>query len=242
MLVEDAEQLMKLVAQYRAASAAKAQMQVLRQRTEQVHTFCERVRSVRDVCNQLKDHGVDFETVEPLAGGVLPVVETLWSAAETPEAWGGNALKSQFSALSNRGSAALDQIEKRLLEAWQTHVDSATGKHDFRALAEWDHVAELRKAACEIRSIQSKLSDLRNRLPHNENAFVQLKKFVQELKGAWEQLDKTPPKVLRFLRQASSPEGASLSLVDDEIRDWIRDRKMEEFFKVRTVATHTYAG
>ncbi|MFZ1976296.1 MAG: hypothetical protein WAU89_25870 [Candidatus Acidiferrales bacterium] len=241
MLVEDAERLTQLVAQYRAASSAKAQMQVLSQRTGQVHAFCERVHAVTEICELLKDHRVEFDAIEPLADGILPSVETLVEAAETPEALGGNSLKTQFNTLSNRGSAALDQIEKRLLVAWQTHVDGAMGKHDFGVLAEWDHVAEFRKAAREIRLIQTKLSELRNRLPDDERAFSLLKKFAQDLKDAWEQLDKTPPKVLKFLRQASSQEGAPLSLIDDEVRKWICERKMEDSFRVRAVATQPYA-
>jgi hypothetical protein len=208
MLVEDAEQLTRLVTQYRAASYAKAQMQVLSQRTQQVRAFYERVHSVSDICKLLQRHRVEFETIEPLANGVLPLVDMLVHEAQTPEALGGNSLKSHFNALSSRGCAALDQIEKRLLEAWQAHVDATVGKHDFGVLAEWEHVAEFRKAAREIRLIQTKLGELRNRLPDDERALVQLKKFAQELKDAWEQLDKTPTKVLKFLRQASSQEGA----------------------------------
>lgn len=241
MLVGDAEQLAQLVAQYRATSSAKAQMQVLSQRTELVRAFCERVHSVGDVCKLLQGHHVEFETIEPLADGILSSIETLVDAAETPETLGGNSLKSQFNAVSNRGSAALDQIEKRLLAAWQAHVDGAMGKHDFGVLAEWDHVAEFRKAAREIRQIQSKLSELRNRLPDDERAFTLLKKSAQDLKDAWEQLDKTPPKVLKFLRQASSQEGSPLSLVDDEVREWIREREMEDSFRVRAVPSHPYA-
>lgn len=241
MLVEDAEQLTQLVAQYRAASSAKAQMQILSQRTGQVRAFCERVHAVSEICELLKAHRVEFEAIEPLADGILPSVEALATAAETPEALGSNSLKTHFNMLSSRGSAALGQIEQRLLAAWQTHVDGAMGKHDFGVLAEWDHVAEFRKAAREIRLIQTKLTELRSRLPDGERVFILLKKSAQDLKDAWEQLDKTPPKILKFLRQASSQEGVPLSFVDDEVREWIRERKMEDSFKVRTATTHPYA-
>lgn len=241
MLVEDAEQLTQLVAQYRATSSAKAQLQVLSQRTAQVRSFRDRVHAVSDICELLRGHRVEFETIEPLADGILPSVDPLVAATETPEVLGGNSLKSQFNTFNSRGNAALDQIEKRLLAAWQSHVDGAMGKHDFGVLAEWDHVAEFRKAAREIRLIQTKLSDLRNRLPDDERAFLLLKKSAQDLKDAWEQLDKTPPKVLKFLRQASTQEGAPLSLVDHEVREWICERKMEDSFRVRTAATHPYA-
>ncbi len=241
MLVKDAEELNHLVTQYRAASTAKAQVQVLRQRAQVLSQVREKVRSVRQACELLKSHRLEFETVQPLADSVLHVVDKLTEASGSPEIWGGNEGKAQFNALSNRGIAALLQIEKRLLQTWQTHVDELTGKHDISVLAEWDHVAEFRQAARDIRFIQAKVVELRDSLPCEEEAFSRLKKLAQQLKEAWGQLDKTPSKVLKFLRQASTVGGAPLSLLDDDVRDWIRQRKIEESFKVRTVTANPHA-
>ena len=80
MLVEDAERLTQLVAQYRAASSAKAQLQVLSQRTAQVRVFRDRVHAVSEICELLHGHRVEFETIEPLADSILPSVEPLVAA------------------------------------------------------------------------------------------------------------------------------------------------------------------
>jgi hypothetical protein len=41
---------------------------------------------------------------------------------------------------------------------------------------------------------------------------------------------------MKFLRQASSAEGAPLALLDDEVLEWLRERNLESSFKVRTTS------
>ena len=214
----------------------KSQLQVSRQRSEQLRLLCERIRTVRQGAEVLKSHRLRFETVRPLAENVLNVISKLKEMAQEPGVLGGKEGTPQFNALGKGGALALQQIEATLLLCWQSHVDERVGKHDIGVLADWEHVPDFRSVARSIRVIQGKLLELRTSLPSDEVTFSQLNELGDQLKEAWKKLENAPANVMKFLRQASSPEGAPLSLLDQDVLEWIRERNLEDSFRVRTAS------
>ncbi len=236
MLANEAEELKTFVARYRAASSEKSQLQVSRQRSEQLRGLCDRVGTVRRGAELLKSHRLHFETVRPLAENTLHIISKLKDMAATPGTLGGKESTPQFSALGKSGVLALQQIEGTLLVCWQDHVDERTGKHDIAVLADWEHVPDFRSVARSIRVTETKLLELRSSLPSHEDTFSRLQQLGEELKEAWKKLENVPANIMKFLRQASGAEGAPLALLDDEVLEWIRERKLESSFKVRTTS------
>jgi hypothetical protein len=234
MLVAEAEALKGLVAKYRAAESEKTQLQKLRLRSEQLAALRSRVHTLRVGSDLLKRRRLRCATVPALAENVLNVVSKLIALAPKPGALGGNEAAPHFSALTKNSTLALEQMETALLGVWQTFVDEQVGKYDIAILADWDHVPDFRAVARNIRSIQSKFANLRGRIPVDDEDFSRVQELGQQLKTAWKQLENTPPKVLRFLREASAPAGAPLSLLDDDVLHWLRERHLEGSFKVRT--------
>lgn len=234
MLANEAEELKTLVAKYRAASSEKSQLQVSRQRSEQLQILCERVGAIRQAAELLKSRRLHFDTVRPLAENTLHIVNKLKDMASTPGVLGGKESTPQFSALVKSGGPALQQMDATLLLCWQNHVDEKTGKHDISALADWEHVPDFRSAARSIRMTQTKLMELRGSLPSGENTFTRLQELGEQLKEAWKKLENVPANVMKFLRQSSSPDGAPLSLLEEKVLEWIREHNLEGSFKVRT--------
>ncbi|GEM_PF-6205105 len=236
MLANETEELKTLVARYRAASSEKSQLQVSRQRSEQLRVLCDRVGIVRRGAELLKSHRLHFETVRPLAENTLHIIGKLKDMASKPGALGGKESTPHFNALGKSGIPAVQQIEGILLVCWQTHVDERTGKHDIAVLADWEHVPDFRTLARSIRATQTKLMELRSSLPSHDDTFSRLQQFADDLKEAWKKLENAPANIMKFLRQASSAEGAPLALLDDEVLEWLRERNLESSFKVRTTS------
>jgi len=236
VLANETEELKTLVARYRAASSEKFQLQVSRQRSEQLRVLRDRVGNVRRGAELLKSHRLHFETVRPLAENTLHIIGKLKDEASKPGALGGKDSTPHFSALGKSGIPAVQLIESTLLACWQTHVDERTGKHDIAVLADWEHVPDFRTLARSIRATQTKLLELRSSLPSHEDTFSRLQQLGDDLKEAWKKLENAPANIMKFLRQASRAEGAPLALLDDEVLEWLRERNLESSFKVRTTS------
>lgn len=234
MLVTDAQNLRTLVTKYRAVHDEKAQLQILRQRSGELDSFRIRINNLRLSNDLLKRRRMETDAVRPLAENILNIVEKLTGLAGTPGALGGSAATPHFNALKKSDVFSLQQMETAISNTWQTFVDEQGGKYDIGVLADWEHVPDFRDVARNIRAIQSKLANLRSRIPTDEEDFSKVEALSEQLKEAWKEIENTPNKVLKFLRDASSSSGAPLTRLDDEILDWIRQRKLEGSFKVRT--------
>jgi len=241
VLVSEAENLKVLVTKYRAVSSEKAQLQILRQRSGDLVTFRTRISNLRISNDLLKRRRMQTDAVRPLAENVLNIVSKLSGLAPTPGALGGSEATPHFSALGKSGDIALQQMEVAISTTWQTFVDEQSGKYDIGVLADWEHVPDFRVVARNIRAIQSKLNDLRGRIPTDDEDFARVQTLGQRLKEAWKEVENTPAKVLKFLREASSAVGAPLTRLDDEILDWIRRRELEGSFKIRTATDNPNA-
>lgn len=241
MLTTEAQNLKTLVANYRAASSEKTQLQKLRQRAQELDSLRTRIHNQRLSNDLLKRRRMATDAVPPLAENILNIVSKLSSLASTPGALGGNEAAPHFNQLKKSESISLQQMESAILSMWQTFVDEQGGKYDIGVLADWEHVADFRVVARTIRTIQSKLTDLRSRIPTDEEDFARVETLSEKLKEAWKEIENTPPKVLKFLRDASSAAGAPLTRLDDEVFDWIRQRKLEGSFKVRTATDNPNA-
>lgn len=241
MLATKAEKLKALVATYRAVSGEKAQLQVLRQRSSELVSFRTRINKLRVANDLLKRRRLQTDTVCPLADNVLNIVSKLSALVSTPGALGGSEATPLFNSLNRGGALSLGQIEVAITATWQTFVDDQAGKYDVGILADWEHVPDFRVVARSIRATQSKLSDLKSRLPSGDDDFDRVQTLSQQLKEAWKEIENTPTKVLRFLREASTIAGAPLARLDDEVLEWIRQRKLEASFKVRTASDNPNA-
>jgi hypothetical protein len=241
VLITTAENLKALVTKYRAVSSEKAQLQVLRQRSSELVSFRTRINNQRVANDLLKRRRMRTEALPPLADNVMNIVSKLNGLASMLGALGGSQATPHFNSLNRSGAMSIQQMEAALIATWQAFVDDQTGKYDVGVLADWEHVPDFRVVARNIRAVQGKLNDLRSRIPTGDDDFTQVQTLSQQLKEAWKEIENTPSKILKFLREASTPAGVPLVRLDVEILDWIRQRKLEASFKIRTATDNLNA-
>ena len=237
MLVHDAQELRKAVEQYLSIRTDKTQLQLSRQRATELSATRERVHNLRATLALLRQRRITHEPVGPLAENVTNIISRIGALAIQSGGLGRPEAGPLFAALGKSGNAALQQIETNFLRVWQSWLDEQVSGHDLAALAEWDHVPDFRNVARNIRTIHTKLSGIRQSLPTDPSVFTEIQTLITQLKQAWKQIENTPAKVLKFLREAASINGAPLSLLDDEVLEWLRKRNLENSFKVRTFSS-----
>lgn len=238
LFIETAEKLKQSAAKYKAANAAKSHLQQARQRSDQLQKLRASVRRIRSAADLLRGRHLQSSTIPLLADGVANTVAKLAPLVGTADGLSGTEAGPHFNVLNRNGSAALPKMEEELLQLWRSFMDERVGKYDASVLADWEHIPDFKQVAQSIREIQKKISDLRNHLPGDDDDFSRVHELAERLKDSWKQVD-APPAVLKFLRAASSPAGAPLLMLEDDVRDWIRERKQEGSFTVRT-SQHSY--
>jgi hypothetical protein len=241
MLTEDAAKLRTLIANYSAARAERAQLNSLKQRSEQLHALRDRLGPLSVGYAVLKRRRIPCDGVPPLAENIGNSISKIEALIQKPGSLGANESAPLFNAITRASNSTAPQIEALILGAWGAFVEQQLGQQDISVLADWEHVPDLREVARKIRATQAKVQDLRRLVPRDDDDIERVQTFARELKGAWKEVENTPPNVLKFLREASAPTGASLLLLDEETFEWLRKRKLEGSFKVRIVSNNPYA-
>lgn len=233
LLVEAAERLRKSAADYRSAKMDKATLDRAKSRAADLQKVRDRVERFARAAALLKSRSARSETIPPLAENVLNLVSILHELKAQGRDLGGSEATPAFNALEHKGNNYLNSIEQELLRLWEEQIELKIGKHDTTVLIESDKIPGFQEVSRQIREINAKVIRLRSELPGDSQDFERVERWAKELQSAWKKFD-APAAVMKFLRAASSPTGATLAMVDDEVRAWIRKHQDENAFIVRS--------
>lgn len=143
-----------------------------------------------------------------------------------------SSLKYQFA---NRIIPVADAVNKAAGEAWRAWVDETAKLTSDDVLNALGTIPQLQPSVSAIRKHRLSLAALRQTTPTDVAAAqMQVRTIVTAHDKAWTELtaEGLPPSVMAFIR-ACAGEGASLSMLDGEVRAWLEQRGLAGAFRIR---------
>lgn len=141
--------------------------------------------------------------------------------------------KNSFNSKVNQLQNAL---REQLSHAWglyRTEKMPNTNKEFLKVL---DKVSAFKPTIQRIRYLELQIQGS-NSIPESFEDFEKVDRLIEQLKQCWDRLDadEVPEAVLNFLRIAAN-EGATLSLLTPEVKDWLTKHDLIDSLRIRLIS------
>jgi hypothetical protein len=140
--------------------------------------------------------------------------------------------------IANRLSKHWQGLQHRLNAGWKAYLEEKTPPRNDEVLVVLGRLPAFRDAIDEMRALYRELETLYPpHLPQKEGELDQVGNIVDAIQEIWNGLaaENTSEPVLAFLREAGS-QGAPLTLLTDEVRQWLETNALLNSFLVRLTA------
>ena len=126
------------------------------------------------------------------------------------------------------------EVTRILTMSWGSYIRDAIKDINTGYLEVLAAFAKFSDPVNKIRSTLLEINDLWHTLPTTEEEIDSLNAIVKELTGDWEslELEGLSESVYDFLEAVRSENGADLTKLDSEVRDWITKNGLEGVFRV----------
>ncbi|MEG5060092.1 hypothetical protein QUB60_19485 [Microcoleus sp. A2-C5] len=134
-------------------------------------------------------------------------------------------------------TSAVNQLQKALREqltqAWWLYRIQKMPSTNQEVLNVLDKVSAFKPAIQRIRTLDLQIRES-NSIPESLEDFAKVDRLIEQLKQCWDKLDadEVPEAVLNFLKIAAN-EGATLSLLTPEVKDWLTKHRLIDALRIR---------
>lgn len=137
-----------------------------------------------------------------------------------------NIFNSKVNQLQNA-------LREQLTQAWRLYRTEKMPSTNQEVLKVLDKVSAFKPAIQRIRTLDLQIRES-NSIPESLEDFAKVDRLIEQLKQCWDKLDadEVPEAVLDFLRVAAN-EGAALSLLTPEVKDWLTKHGLIDALRIR---------
>ncbi|MBE9119631.1 hypothetical protein IQ269_02135 [Tychonema sp. LEGE 07199] len=141
--------------------------------------------------------------------------------------------KNSFNSKVNQLQNAL---REQLSHAWRLYRTEKMPSTNQEVLKVLDKVSAFKPTIQQIRSLELQIQGS-NSIPQSSEDFEKVDRLIEQLKQCWDKLDadEVPEAVLNFLRIAAN-EGATLSLLTPEVKDWLTKHDLMDALRIRLIS------
>lgn len=231
MITQKAAAVIELAAQKKQARAVADQFDGFNSRARQVQDEVARLEPLVATWRVLRAHGIPLQCPATRVQTALARVDEARSQYRADPVW---VLGNWYRPASDALQAVCRDTEAELRNAWRRYVAGRIPSVNADLLDVLQQVPAFRHPVEVIRQRLRELRDQQEQLPPSAAALEAVDRRVGEIGAAWRKLtsDEVPPAVVDFLRQAGVG-GAPLSLLTDEVRDWLVSRRIDGSFRIR---------
>ncbi len=125
-------------------------------------------------------------------------------------------------------------LSSELTKQWREYIkDSIPGIEAFQS---FKVLPQCREAILELEKLNQDASDLKNRLPEDEDSVRQVMTIRKEMSDLIDSLDlkDEPEEMLKFLKRCASIGGVPLEELTEEILVWLREKGFDGNLKIST--------
>ncbi|MBE9163160.1 hypothetical protein [Tychonema sp. LEGE 06208] len=141
--------------------------------------------------------------------------------------------KNSFNSKVNQLQNAL---REQLSHAWRLYRTEKMPSTNQEFLKVLDKVSAFKPTIQRIRYLELQIQGS-NSIPESLEDFEKVDRLIEQLKQCWDRLDadEVPEAVLNFLRIAAN-EGATLSLLTPEVKDWLTKHDLIDSLRIRLIS------
>lgn len=238
MLIDDAEQIETRISELEGKREIAKSIEGFQTRAEMLETPVTNLKPLAIVLAEFQKHGIavgpgDCSPTAQLLKGYATQVETRFE--ENPESIIGSyeQLRHQFWELLE-DKRFPNTVKSTLLKAWQKHVDALIPPQKTDLLDTLALVPALRSDANKIRQLYADVNERRQKLPQSTADLEHLRGIPEELANLWQRFggDIIPEEVLKFLRSASSQNGARLDQLTPTVQYWLKQHELVHSIRI----------
>ncbi|MEH7386752.1 hypothetical protein V7147_15270 [Bacillus sp. JJ1521] len=233
MIQTRAKSLVQLIDKKRILRFEKDYIQAYTTRKEQLQNVVGKVVQLYSRLNLMRKHNVcefDYEKDTQSLHGLCINLQKQFN--EKPE-W----IKEQgaLRQLSLKVETVKSQIDEELKAKWKEYIESDLPSISNEMLDIMVNIPSFSRKVSQIKRLYREISEQKEILPLQEKELLSVLKKKEELINEWNSLgtEDVPPTVLKFIRSASSHQGAALQYLTPEVLVWLKKYKIQSFFKIR---------
>ncbi|WP_186098802.1 hypothetical protein [Burkholderia gladioli] len=235
MLLERATDLAGKIDRYQKLKRAANAADIVRTRTEQIGKAAALIAQAREAIDRFKAAGVAIEFAPTNADDLSEKARTLRAiASETPAGLADPPFNIAYD-FTDRLKGIATGADTAIREGWRRYSDANSPGGSDEVLDALGKLPQLSLGVTRIRQCRQRIAALAATPPMDPaRAIVQLTELVTEHRTAWTVLtsDNVPDAVIRFLR-ACAGEGAQLTALTLEVRNWLETRDLLGSLRIR---------
>lgn len=239
---------MTLLEQTRALKEGLGYLETVGDNEEEVRELHEQKRTLRALTEplnlsresvlRLRSGSVQVELPESLVGEVVKLAADVRKKMEKKP--GSQTLKSgkEWSILLEKMRTLNKALEASAKSGWKAYVvEQITSDSPGTIKSRMADTTENRQRIREYEVIYSRMQQTSQSLPGGVAAIGEVESLSRSLSTAYGKIDFDVPEAVRyFLDGANSTVGAPLSLLTEEVLDWLKSRQEDGLYSIRARA------
>lgn len=139
-------------------------------------------------------------------------------------------MKKAFEKFAEDSSAAAEAT-------WELYMPKARPSVDTNQLAQAEQQKDFATIALQLKTRAKYAEKIGKKPPADEDEFLEIESAWADIRQMISELPDVAddPKVQKFLKAANSQCGASIDLLTDEVRAWLRDNNVAEKYRITTM-------
>jgi hypothetical protein len=235
MLLERATGLATKISRYQTLKSAAKEAEIVRTRADQLEQVAALLAHARDALSRFAAAGVMIEFAPAHADDLSEKAKALRViAAEAPVALAVPPFNFTHE-FTNRLRGIATGADTAIRERWRHFITENSPGGSDEVLDALGKLPQLRAGVTQIRQCRQKIQALSAAPPADPvQAVAQLRALVAEHQAAWATLttDNLPRTVILFL-QACAGDGAPVTALTEEVRDWLEARNLLGSLRIR---------
>lgn len=235
MLLERAAGLAERIERYQKLKIVANEADLVSTRAAQVAEAAALLAQARAALDRFSKAGISIQYYPSNVEGLTEKATKLRSIAAEDPAGLANPPFNVAHELTNRVKSLAIAANRSIEEAWRRFVAENAPSGSDEVLDALGKLPQMRAGVARIRQCRQKVVTLAATVPADPvSAIEQLRGLVAEHGSAWAELTaaSVPPSVLQFLR-ACAADGAPVTMLTKEVRDWLEARELLGSFRIR---------
>lgn len=235
MLLERAAGLAERIERYQKLKIAANEAELVSTRAKQVGEVAALLTQARAALGRFSNAGISIQYFPANAEDLTKKATELRTIAAEDPAGLANPPFNVAHEFTNRLRSLAIAANRSIEDGWRRFVDENAPRGSEEVLEALCKLPQMRAGVARIRHFRQKITTLAATVPADPvSAIEQLRGLVADHGSAWEELtaDSVPPSVLQFLR-ACAADGAPITTLTKEVRDWLEARELLSSFRIR---------
>jgi hypothetical protein len=233
MLLEKSKQLIELSQKKIELQKSATNLQGFQSRQEQIAKAVAGTLPLVQALRAFRQRGIANINLAQKAEALLAIItEAEAKFQENPE-WIIESRNFGKTSFYSKVEQLQNALREQLGQAWRSYRTQKMPSTNNEILNLLDQVSDFKQTVQRIRSLDLQIQQL-NSFPQSSEDFERVDRLIEQLKQCWDSLnaDEVPEVALRFLKVAAN-QGAPLSLLTPEVKDWLTKHGLIDSLRIR---------